>query len=203
MGALNKGRTFFSQLCSSAWCRAITLLAILLIPLFCLLVSSGLGSAIWEVGLLATVSGWLLGFVTSVLKEPVEQFLFGPELLLTPDRLKTVPREGRPEYLFLRVRVKNTKQRIAKRCRAYLVNIEQWDASKGEFASFACLPSPPLIWSYDAETDAVDIPYNVSRSVDVLYYSPGNDRFDLTFRRDSGGKIQPVECDEACCRLGL
>ncbi len=74
----------------------------------------------------------------------------------------------------------NDKRRIAQSCRAWLVNIEELN-DEGRFMPTSFRESVPLIWSYDAEADSVDIPQGIRRYVDLDKWSDSN-RVSFTAR---------------------
>lgn len=75
---------------------------------------------------------YLIGFLTAVLAEPLRQRLFRPRLKVEfRDDTNCISwtKEGETRACYLRIRVRNRKWRLARGCRAYLVNVELRDAN--------------------------------------------------------------------------
>ena len=78
-------------------------------------------------------------------------------------------REGGTRACYLRIRARNRKWRLARGCRAYLVNVELRDAN-GRFQPTSYCDSMQLAWSAASEEaySAIDLPRGLSRFVDVV-----------------------------------
>jgi hypothetical protein len=77
---------------------------------------------------------------------------------------------GGGEAVYIRVEVMNEKRRLAKQCRAYLVNVEVQNG-RNEFEPTIYVDSIQLAWSCrenGKEREAVDLPNGVSQYIDVL-----------------------------------
>jgi hypothetical protein len=75
------------------------------------------------------------------------------------------------EGYYIRAKVVNSRRRLAKSCRAFLVNVEQRNA-RGEF-----VPTTPayddslaLVWSaqFKEGNPPIDLPYGISQFVDIV-----------------------------------
>jgi hypothetical protein len=124
--------------------------------------------------MLAPIGSFILGFISAVFAEPARQRLFRPILRLrfskTPDCVARTPIGGGGEAIYIRVEVVNEKRRLARQCRAYLVNAEVQN-DLGEFEPTIYVDSIQLAWSCretGKERDAVDLPNGVSQYIDVL-----------------------------------
>jgi len=135
------------------------------------------------------ISGFLLGALIALLAEPIRHWLFRAEIKLwfgsTIDyRGPTTEHAGTTilgEAIYLRVRATNTSSTMAKRCRAYLVNIEELSARTGQFEQTIHSDTLVLFWSCKRTRDEnlapIDIPFGVNQYIDVLKtqsYGPTN-----------------------------
>ena len=128
---------------------------------------------------------FVLGFITAVFAEPVRQRFFRPELELgfsgREDSITKTETVGGSQAVYVRVQVRNTKPKLARACRAYLVNIETKSAT-GEFEPTAYVESIQLAWSCRMpgnERDAIDIPNGVSQYIDVVATSSISSHFAI------------------------
>jgi hypothetical protein len=132
---------------------------------------------------LMLVTSFILGFVSSVFAEPARQRLFRPVLRLSfsggEDCIAGTPLTGESEALYIRIKVVNKKPRLARGCRAYLVNVETKSTPTG-FAPTLYADSIQLAWSCQVsgcERNALDLPNGVSQYVDVIATSKANNTF--------------------------
>jgi hypothetical protein len=116
------------------------------------------------------------GFLIAVLSEPLRQWLFKPELDLEfkkeEDFITKTPMHHGEAY-YIRVKVTNTKRRVARGCKAYLVNIEK-KQQDGEFHRTIYCDTIQLPWS-NSRNDAfngVDLSKGVNQFLDVIKTSP-------------------------------
>lgn len=129
------------------------------------------------------IVSFILGFISAVFAEPARQRLFRPILQLrfsnTPDCVAKTPTVGEGEAIYIRVGVVNENRRLARQCRAYLVNTEVQN-DLGEFEPTIYVDSIQLAWSCRKEgkqRDAVDLPNGVSQYIDVLATDKSNNCF--------------------------
>jgi hypothetical protein len=116
-----------------------------------------------------------LGFLSAIFAEPLRQLIFQPVLRVefeTNAHCVAKTQIGEPPTAwvhYIRVKVTNTRTRIAKSCRAYLVGIQRRGPSGAWEATDYC-EALPLGWSArpDVEHGMVDIPKGVPHYVDVL-----------------------------------
>ncbi len=134
---------------------------------------------------LAPLGSFALGFITAVFAEPVRQRFFRPELELSfsgrEDTITKTATVGESQAVYVRVRVRNKKPKLARACRAYLVNIEAKNATGG-FEPTAYVESIQLAWScrmVGNERDAMDIPNGVSQYIDVVATSSISSHFAI------------------------
>jgi hypothetical protein len=127
------------------------------------------------VSTLSSLATFVAGFLTAIFAEPIRQRIFRPVLKLefeNNDHFVTKTDEGNPptdRAQYIRVKATNAKARIAKSCRAYLIDFARrgpagsWDAT--EYCD--CLQ---LSWSAlpGASHDALDLPQHVPFFVDVV-----------------------------------
>lgn len=116
----------------------------------------------------------------------------------------TVRRETRVVF-YARLCVTNVKRRIAEECQAWLVNVEELNV-EGRFDSTSFRDSVPLIWSYDAEAETVDIPQGIKRYVDLVRIQHDVPGFEPQVRSHSGEvltilKYQPIFSKNGVYRL--
>lgn len=134
---------------------------------------------------LTPLISFVLGFIIAVFAEPVRQRFFRPELeLIFSGREDTITKTltvAGSQAVYVRVQVRNKKPKLARACRAYLVNVEAKGAS-GEFESTAYVDSIQLAWSCQTsgnERVAIDIPNGVSQYMDVVATSSITNTFAL------------------------
>jgi len=113
--------------------------------------------------------GWLIAVTAPLVTHWLRVTLSGPKLSLEidPDPVLVSTEGGQEEKLYVRVRIKNVKRRIAHACRGHLVAFEEWDDASRAFVPVFS-DSVPLLWSYYAQAETFDIPQNVPLCVDVL-----------------------------------
>ncbi len=127
------------------------------------------------------LSGFFFGALTAVLAEPIRRWLFRAELHLsfgqTSDYIAPTGmfNNGKKvgEAVYLRAKVINKTGTTAKRCRAYLVNIEERSARTGNFEQTIHSDTLALFWackrSRDENLAPLDIPQGVNQYFDILY----------------------------------
>lgn len=125
-----------------------------------------------------TAIGWavsfILGSVTAVFAEPIRQRFFRPILKLSFSNAEDcVARTGTVaghNAVYVRAKVVNQKRTLARRCRAFLVNVEQLN-TRNVFEPTIYADSIQLAWScreQGTQRDAIDLPHGVSQYVDVV-----------------------------------
>lgn len=150
--------------------------------------------------MLQVLVGGIIGFIAAVFAEPVRQHFWRPKLTVafndgeeyqssTPDKREYVGDSGTKfsvthKAIYLRMKVENKKQTIAKNCRAYLVNVEKRneETENNIFEKTVYSDCIPLAWSCRQSPDLkgsefkpIDIPNGVSQFVDLLYTLEVND----------------------------
>src|ERR1700737_4501404 len=102
-----------------------------------------------------TIGGIVLGVVIGLIVRPVgeqiDRVWFGPKLSLQCNPF-WIPCSGHPSEghsLYLRVQVSNTKKRIARNCRGYLVRVREWDFGKQAFKESLFNDSLRLLAAYN------------------------------------------------------
>jgi hypothetical protein len=121
------------------------------------------------------ILGFLGGFLSAVFAEPLRQWLFRPVLKLeftnTGDFVVRTPEgpDRQHEAHVVRVKVTNTSGRLAKSCRAFLINIERL-AGSGAWERTVYSDSLQLGWSAleNARHSPLDLPKNVPHYVDIV-----------------------------------
>jgi hypothetical protein len=141
-------------------------------------------SVSWLSALTPLVS-FVLGFITAVFAEPVRQRFFRPELELSfsgrEDTITKTATVGGSQAVYVRVQVQNKKPKLARACRAYLVNVET-KSTTGGFEPTAYVDSIQLAWSCQVlghERDPIDIPNGVSQYIDVVATSNISSHFAI------------------------
>ncbi len=126
---------------------------------------------------------FVLGFISAVFAEPARQRLFRPVLRLSfsgaDDCVTRTPTIGGSEAVYFRVKVTNEKPRLARACRAYLVNVETKPAGAG-FVRTLYADSIQLAWSCQVsgnERNPLDLPNGVSQYIDVIATSQATNSF--------------------------
>ena len=130
---------------------------------------------------LSLLIGGAIGFVAAVLApiivEPLKHCFYDPKLnaeFIEDDRgfITDTKDNGVTDAHYVRVKVLNTSRQIAKQCRAYLVNVEKWNTSTGEFEPTTYCDSLQLGWSAQlgkiAPYRALDIPKGIPQFIDIV-----------------------------------
>jgi len=131
------------------------------------------------------------GFLIAVFAEPLRRKLYKPVLSIwIEDSADCIYKTSLPAILnginvmgsdgiYIRAKVKNEKKNIAKKCRAFLVNIEKKQENK--FQSTTYCDSIPLAWSChminNDNCEPIDIPHGVVQYLDILSMSRGRREF--------------------------
>ncbi len=122
----------------------------------------------------------LSGAAIALFAEPIRQWLFRPNLELSFDNdeecvsktflsSRTLTVKG-PKAIYIRVRVRNTRSRMARECRGYLVNVEERDG-EGRFIKTEYCDSIMLHWSCQREETKylpLHIPKGVNQFLDII-----------------------------------
>ncbi|MFX0202190.1 MAG: hypothetical protein ACFFCW_39260 [Candidatus Hodarchaeota archaeon] len=120
-----------------------------------------------------------LGFFTAIFAEPIRRRLFRPELKLNffekPDCISPTPEviAGKEHQAFyIRVEVTTTTRRMARGCRAYLVNIEKKNEETREFEPTVYCDSIQLAWACkrtdEERYQGIDISNGVRQFLDLF-----------------------------------
>lgn len=132
---------------------------------------------------LTPVVTFILGFISAVFAEPARQRLFRPVLRLSfsggEDCIARTPTSNGSEAIYFRIKVVNEKPRLARACRAYLVNVETKSRTT-EFCSTVFADSIQLAWSCHvpgSERSPLDLPNGVSQYVDVIATNKSTNTF--------------------------
>jgi len=133
---------------------------------------------------------FLAGFLSAIFAEPIRQWLFRPKIELRfgsgmDFKTPTPATSGNLilQWYVVRVKVKTKTRRLAKSCRAFLMNIEKMN-SQGEFERTIYSDSLQLHWSVREPDDytSLDLPYQVSQYVDVFFTQQNSRSFLPCFR---------------------
>lgn len=122
----------------------------------------------------------LSGAAIAIFAEPIRQWLFHSNLVLSFDNDEecvsrtfhtstTLAAKG-PGAVYIRIRVKNTRKRMARECRGYLINLEE-KTEKGSFEKTEYCDSVMLHWSCQREETKylpIHIPSGVNQFLDVI-----------------------------------
>jgi hypothetical protein len=157
----------------------------------------------WWSKYLLLVAGWFLGLLTKEFSDRISGWIRGPRVQLgfgeTEDCVTLTPEEYYDQrgesavgtklktrvVFFARIKVSNSKPRIARNCQAWLVDVETAD-EQGGFKPTIFKDSIPLIWSYNAESETVDIPQGINRYVDLVRIQDDVAGFQPQLRSRSG-----------------
>jgi len=129
--------------------------------------------------LIGAAIGFISAVVSPIVIEPVKRLLFSPRFKLKFKKndkgFITDTRVGRSDAHYVRVRVRIKRYGIAKQCRAYLVNVEKWNASTEKFEPTIYCDSLQLAWSAQEDPTepgtayrALDIPKGVPQFIDIV-----------------------------------
>jgi hypothetical protein len=130
------------------------------------------------VSFLPNFMSFIAGFAIAIFAEPARRFFFKPKLKLefqeNPYCLSSTYETHKGQKLtnaiYIRVKVTNTSKVIAKRCRAYLINIEKCDVN-GNFIPTVYCDSIQLAWSCQGQRNrwrGIDICKGVNQYLDVF-----------------------------------
>jgi hypothetical protein len=121
--------------------------------------------------------GVVVGVFIGIFAEPIRAYIYRPVLTVSFDErdpaCKTFTPQGTvrgPTAIYVRAKVQNSKSKMAKACRAYLVNVEQKDP-QGLFEQTIYADSLSLDWSCQREGEGgrpIDLPSEVSQYIDVI-----------------------------------
>jgi len=135
--------------------------------------------------LITPIIAFITGFVTSIFAEPIRRRIFRPKVELTfnndSDHVSVTPdySEGKEHNAYyIRVGVVNNSSRLAKQCRAYLINVEEKVNSVYERTAYA--DSIQLSWScriFGAELEPIDLPHGVIQYVDLIATNSDNNSY--------------------------
>lgn len=125
----------------------------------------------WQ-SLIGGLIGGLIGFISALALQiiigPIKYRLFGPKLELKFNNneyaYKTEIIKNHITTHYIRVEVVNTGRKIAKQCRAYLVNVEK-ENSSGEFVPTHYKDSLQLCWAAKNEKKDYFIPLDLSKDI--------------------------------------
>jgi hypothetical protein len=167
------------------------------------------GNDPWWAKYLLLAAGWLLGLLTKELSEWITLWVRGPKLQVgftdTEDCVTLTPEEfqvdgarsvasaqtGKRVVFFARIRVTNTKPRIATKCQGWLTNVEVRD-EQGGFKPTIFKDSIQLIWSYNSEAETIDIAQGVNRYLDLVRIQDDARGFQPQLRSHSGNVLSPI-----------
>lgn len=130
--------------------------------------------------ILQSAATFLSGALTALFAEPIRQRLFRPKLVLSFDNDEecvsrtflsslTLAVAG-PKAIYIRVRVNNARNGMARECRGYLIGIEERN-EKGEFVKTEYCDSIMLHWSCQRDETKylpIHIPRGVNQFLDVV-----------------------------------
>jgi hypothetical protein len=133
-------------------------------------------NTIFTTNMVSSLLGFLGGFLTAMFAEPLRQAIYRPNLKLefykSQDCITPTP-EGNHNAVhkafYVRVKVTNTKPKLAQKCRPYLVKIEKKDEN-GTFQPTEYCDSIQLAWACrgDQAYDPLDLPRGIAQFVDVV-----------------------------------
>ena len=98
--------------------------------------------------------------------------------------------------------VSGLKPRIATQCQAWLVDVEAGDG-QGGFKPTIFKDSIPLIWSYNAEVETIDIPQGVNRYLDLVKIQDDLPGFQPQMRSHSGDVLSPLRYQHLFSENGI
>jgi hypothetical protein len=133
-------------------------------------------SKILSTNMISAYLGFLGGFLIAIFAEPLRQALFRPKLKLefysNEDCVTPTPEsnpKGIHDAFYIRIKVTNTKSRLAQKCRAYLVRVEKLGVDN-IFSPTEYCDSIQLAWACkDTQAyEALDLPRGIAQFVDVV-----------------------------------
>lgn len=130
--------------------------------------------------LIATVVGAFLPLFVRRL----EQRVYGPKLGCKANVCEADTGNGATIAAYAKVRVWNSKPRIARKCQAYLRKVEGMQGNK--VVSTVCDVSLPFIWEYDNGRESFDIARGHEPAFDVAEFIKGQRLFSVRLRKSNG-----------------
>jgi hypothetical protein len=140
---------------------------------------------------------FIAGFITAVFADPLRKWFYRPKVKLsfgeTSDYISKTPEsrkdsegnESVGEAYYIRGRVVNESNILARSCKVYLINIEKKNNRSGNFELTSYSDSIPLKWSAQDSASSyspIDLPKGV------------NQYFDLFVTRDDSPHFDPQIC---------
>lgn len=142
----------------------------------------------WECQVSGQIAVWLTAFGTigvvfyALTSEWWQAKFFGPVLELSFEddpayitrTWESVSGSNEPVCVafYVRVKVQNRRKAVAKKCQAYLINVEKFDKNQNTFKPTIYCDSIRLSWSCQPTLDsgykALDLPNKVNQFVDVV-----------------------------------
>jgi hypothetical protein len=134
---------------------------------------------VFWVSFVAPFAGFLGGFVTAILAEPLRQRFFRAQLKLefdqsSPFLVEAVSRDlageqDKYEMQFIRIKVTNIKRHLARSCRAFLINVEK-ENGRGVFEQTHYYDSLQLTWASETHDPfrEIDLPNGINKYIDVI-----------------------------------
>jgi hypothetical protein len=136
--------------------------------------------------------GGAIGFASALFAEPLRRWLFRPKLFLdfrnapefqarTPEQWQGYPNGsaalviGTRQAHYVRIRVQNVSNHVARICSAYLVNVERQD-QRGEYSATDYSDTIPLSWSCrePKSFEPIDIPASAAFFFNVVSAREGS-----------------------------
>jgi hypothetical protein len=122
--------------------------------------------------------GIIVGVLIGIFAEPIRGRIFRPVLVASFDEHDegcnahtTINGDPPSEGYYIRAKVVNSKHRLAKSCRAFLVNVEQRTA-RGDFVRTTPKYDDSLALDWSAQfkdgNPPIDLPFGISQFVDIV-----------------------------------
>ena len=159
----------------------------------------------------------ILALANETCRDWFVRLVWGPNLTLSfyDSKDKLIPIRGEDRIVngesvdgetdaayYIRVKVNNTKQRIAEKCRPYLARIDRKDTTYGSYKEVFS-ENLPLNWSYNTQSSTTEIPHAITKHFDVLHLIKDKYHFIPQFRRDSGKLLELTRTNRLFPRNGV
>jgi hypothetical protein len=146
-------------------------------------------SAIQSISLPGPVVGVIVGWVLAVFTRHFEDRWFGAKLKIDCGKAPGNKMEA-PDFVYIKFCVRNTRRRVAKNCRAYIVALHEVSNGK-KIGDSVMHDSFQIPWAgHDFEPR--DIPPNISQYVDLVRFSKATSGWDIQTNPGLYASLAPI-----------
>lgn len=136
--------------------------------------------------------GFISGSLSPLISNTIQEKAFGPKLKVifsediegcvittkASQKLQNENNSRKVDARYLRLRVENTRKKIAKQCRPFLIGVEVWNIKKTKFEKTDFSDSIQAAWSCSPTRETAfqpkDIPNGIYQFIDLISTSQAN-----------------------------